>query len=303
MHELIRDWKRFWFSARPPATLSYVRVAISCVAGAWFASFINSTSAWFTPDGLLTRELSEQLLQFDQASRWQNWSPLWLSENAMLINGWLIIGLVLSLVSAIGLGGRTLLVILLLWVIAWAHRITWLQGPVEPALVASLAYLIVEPGGRLWGGPTASSNSVSLPRILPPATWQAGLALRLLQTHWWLLVAAGLLSQLASLIWWRGEGVWWLASAGRSHLLSLEMLRGQPALTNALSHGVIVAQMLALWLLIVPSARSLGIALGVLVACIYGLVADQLLYGLLLASMLISFYNSSSCDQQSRNSQ
>ena len=298
MHELIRDWNRFWFSPQSPATLNYLRATICCVAGAWFASFIGSSSAWFTPDGLLTRKLSEQMLQFDQASRWQNWSPLWLSENAMLISGWLIVGLGLSLASAIGIGGRSVLVILLLWVIAWAHRITWLQGPVEPALVAALAYLIIEPGCRLGRGPSANPNSLS-----PPATWRAGLALRLLQTHWWLLVAAGLLSQLASLIWWRGEGVWWLASAGRSHLLSSEMLRGQPALTNALSHSVIAAQMLALWLLTVPSARSLGIALGILVACIYGLVADQLLYGLLLASMLISFYNSPSCSPQSRNSQ
>lgn len=298
MHELIRDWNRFWFSPRPTATLSYVRATICCVAGAWFASFIGSSSAWFTPDGLLTRELSQQLLQFDQASRWQSWSPLWLSENAMLMSGWLIVGLGLALVSALGFGGRFVLVILLLWVIAWAHRITWLQGPVEPALVAALAYLIIEPGGRLWGGATANPNSTS-----PQTTWRAGLALRLLQTHWWLLVAAGFLSQLASLIWWRGEGVWWLASAGRSHLFSLEMLRGQPALTNALSHSVIAAQMLALWLLTVPSARSLGIALGMVVACIYGLVTDQLLYGLLLASMLISFCNSTSCSPQSRNSQ
>ncbi len=297
MQELIRDWNRFWFSSRQPVTLSYVRATICCVTGAWFASFISGSSVWFAPEGLLNNELSLRLLQFDQAPRWQNWSPQWLSESAWLTNGWLILGTALSFLGAIGLGGRVVLTMLLFWVIAWAHRITWLQGPVEPALVASLAYLIVEPGGCFWGGGALANSNSNSPRLARlQANWRAGLALRLLQTHWWLLVAAGLLSQLASLIWWRGEGVWWLASAGRSHLFSVDMLRGQPTLTNALSHGVIVLQMLALWLIVVPSARLLGITLGMLVACIYGVVADQLLYGLLLASMLLSYINHPKCD-------
>ncbi len=278
-----RDWNRFWFSPRSTNSLVYPRMAICCVSAVWFASFIGSVSAWFGSEGLLSTDLSRQLLLFDQVSFWQHWSPLWLSDNNLLPLAWLVVGLLLSVLGAAGIGGRGVLLLLLLWVIAWSHRMVWLQGSVEPALSAALAYLIVEPGSKLWG------RGGSLTRT--KSTWQAGLALRLLQTHWWLLVAAGLMMQLANLIWWRGEGVWWLASADRSHLFSIAMLRGHPSLTNFLSHAVIVAEMLALWLVIIPSARPIGLLIGLIVAGIYGLVADQLLYGALLSAMLLSFVN------------
>ncbi len=285
MHELIHAWNRYWFSPGSPRTLGYARLTICVVTAVWFGSFISSLPAWFGSDGLLNSQLSRQLMQFDQSPIWHNWSPLWISNNTTLYGAWLILGIVLSLLGATGIGGRAVLLTLLAWVIAWSHRITWLQGPVEPALVASLAYLIVEPGTRIIGNPRTKAS----PTANSSDTWLAGLALRLLQTHWWLLVAAGLLSQLASVIWWRGEGVWWLASAERSHLFSVELLRARPGITNAISHGVVVMQMWALWLVVIPTARPIGIGLGVVVACIYGIVADQLLYGALLCGMLISF--------------
>lgn len=282
MRLMWEDWERFWFAPRPRSLVVPVRIALCLTAAVWFASFLSSAAAWFAPSGLLNHSLSAQLLQFDQSPGWQNWSPLWFSDSSGLHQAWLLAGILLALVAAGGWGGRLTLALLLIWVISWAHRISWLQSGVEPVLVSSLAYLLVEPGPPLrWG-------KSSEPGALCP-TWQSGLALRLLQTHWWLLVAAGLLSQLAGLIWWRGEGVWWLAAAGRSLLLTTAWFREQPILTNAFGHAVIAVQMLALWLLLIPSARLLGIALGVLVGCIYGLVADQLLYALWLWAGLASF--------------
>jgi len=181
-------------------------------------------------------------------------------------------------VAASGIGGRLSQAVLLLWVIAWANRVVVLSGLVEPTLVACLGYLIVEPGLPLLNrSPSASS------------IWSAGVARRLLQTHWWLLVAAGLLSQLGGLVWWRGEGVWWLAAAGRSNLLNIEQLRGHPLWINGLSHTAIVVQILALWLLTLPAARPLGIVCGILVTIVYGGVADHGLLAALLLAMLISY--------------
>jgi hypothetical protein len=283
---LRRDWNEFWFSPRKLQAVTRLRVAVCGVTGIWFLSFLPTCSAWFAAEGLLPLELATQLNQFDEISGW-SWSPLWLSESVGLHYGWLYVGGLLSVLAAIGVGSRITLVILLLWVIAWAQRITWLQGLVEPALVASIAYLVIEPGGRLW----SSSDRT-------PATafhWRAGLVVRLFQTHWWLLVAAGLLSQLANLIWWRGEGAWWLAASGRSMFLTTDMLRGQASLTNALSHATCLIQMLALWLILIPSARPLGIAAAVLVAGIYAIMADQLLYAILLMAMGLSYWTQGPC--------
>lgn len=283
MRSIFNDWNRFWFSSRPTRSLVPVRLALCLVAAAWFGSFISHASAWFGTDGLLDASVSQKLLEFDQSPGWQNWSPLWLSDSSALHSAWLFIGIVLSLLGAAGVGGRITLLVLWLWIVAWAHRISWLQTSVEPALVASIAYLIVEPGNSIFDRRARAAADTER------QTWRAGLTLRLLQTHWWLLVAAGVLSQLASLIWWRGEGVWWLASAGRSNLLSVDMFRGQPSFANLLSHACIAVQLLALWLVTIPSARLIGIVLGGLVGCVYGLMADQLLYAAWLCAALVAF--------------
>jgi len=286
---LCSDWNRFWFSPRQRHAVTKLRVAVCGVTAIWFLSFLPTCSAWFSANGLVPLGLGAQLNQFDQISGW-SWSPLWLSEAIGLHYGWLYVGLLLSGLAALGVGSRITLVVLLLWVIAWAQRITWLQGLVEPVLVASIAYLVIEPGGRLW----SSANQM----VATTVHWRAGLVVRLFQTHWWLLIAAGLLSQLANLIWWRGEGVWWLAASGRSMLLTTDMLRGHASLINALSHATCLLQMLALWLILIPSARPLGIAAAVLVAGVYAVVADQLLYALLLLAMGLSYLTPGPCVQR-----
>lgn len=278
MRALIGGWNQFWFTPQPRAAMTWPRVAICLVASAWFASFWGGAPAWFSADGLLAQPLATRILAADQIPAWQVWSPLWLTQSSGLIRAWLAAGIGLSLLAASGLGGRLTLVVLWLWVVAWANRLLAISGLVEPTLIACLGYLIVEPGLPLLSpAPRAASK------------WSAGLALRLLQTHWWLLVAAGLLSQLGGLVWWRGEGVWWLAAAGRSNLLTIEMLRGHPIVINALSHAVILVQMLALWTLTISAARPLGIVFAVLVAGVYGIIADHGLLALLLLAALTSF--------------
>ena len=278
IRDVVDGWNQFWFTPRPEAYLSVPRVAICLVSAVWFASFWGSAAAWFSADGLLQSQLSAQILVADQTPAWQVWSPLWLTQSAGWMRTWLAIGVVLSLLAATGLGGRLTLTVLCIWAIAWANRLVALTGLVEPTLIACLGYLIIAPGVPLH----CHSRSAD-------STWSTGLALRLLQTHWWLLVAAGLLSQLGSLVWWRGEAVWWLAAAGRSNWFSSELLRGQASWINALTHAVIVVQILALWLLTVPAARPVGIVCGVLVACVYGGVADHGLFAALLVAVLTSF--------------
>lgn len=278
IRDMLGGWNQYWFAPRPPACMTVPRIAICLVSAVWFASFWSSAPAWLSADGLLQTRLSAQMLIADQTPAWQTWSPLWLVQSAAWLQTWLAVGVALSLLAASGFGGRLTLAILCLWAITWANRLVALSGLVEPMLIASLGYLIVDPGVPL----TVHSRTTD-------SRWSAGLALRLLQTHWWLLVAAGLLSQLGGLVWWRGEAVWWLAAAGRSNWLSVELIRGQASWINGLTHAVIVVQILALWLLTVPAARPLGIACGVLVACVYGGVADYGLYAALLLAVLTSF--------------
>lgn len=278
IRDILGGWNQFWFAPCQKTCLTMPRIAICLVTAGWFASFWSSVPGWFTADGLLHRELSAKMLIADQTPAWLVWSPLWSVQSAGWIRSWLAIGVVLSLLGASGFGGRLTLAALCLWTIAWANRLVVLSGLMEPTLIACLGYLVVDPGVPLARHSQAAQRH-----------WTAGLAVRLLQTHWWLIIAAGLLSQLGSLVWWRGEAVWWLAAAGRSNWLTIELLRGQASWINALTHVAILVQLMALWLLTVRVARPLGIVCAVLVACVYGGVADYGLMAALLLAMLTSF--------------
>lgn len=272
------DWTSYWFSPRPFHVVVPVRIAVCTVAATWFLSFWSSLAIWFGDQGILSTELSSKLIAYEGLASWQMWSPLWWSDGTLLYYAWLASGVLLSILAGLGIGGRPVMSLLLIWTIAWTHRIVWLIGPVEPALIAFVAYLIFEPGPSI------------LRRAVPAkCNWSATTAVRLLQTHWWILIAVGLASQAASLIWWRGEGVWWLAAAERSTVLSVATLTDRAYLVNAITHGFILLQVLTLWLILLRNARWIGIVLGIAVCLSIGLIADQLLYSALLAAALVSF--------------
>lgn len=281
--DIAADWNGFWFAARSATLLNGLRVGICMLAALWWLTFFASTAAWFGSDGILPVALTGKLIEFEETARWQHWSPLWWTDNVMLIRSYLCLGALLSVLAAVGLGGRIVIGMLWLCVIGWVHRIAWLQGPFEPALVALLGYLLVSPGTPLWGSRSRQGTE----------HWLYNLAVRLIQVHVWILLAAGVLSQLGNVVWWRGDAIWWLAASGRSHLLSLEWLQSSASLVNALTHGMVFVQLLTLGLLLRPSTRWLGMMVGVLSALGIGLLADQALYASLLAVSIFAFRPSS----------
>jgi hypothetical protein len=276
---MLDDWNNFWFSAAPAGAVNGLRIGICMCAAVWWLTFFISTEAWFSSDGILPVALTGKLIEFEETARWQHWSPLWWTDNLLLIRGYLAVGLLLSLMAATGVGGRAVIALLWLAVIGWVHRIAWLQGPFEPALIALLGYFLVSPGTACWG-----SN-----RPRDSKHWLHNLALCLIQVHVWGLLAAGVLSQLGNVVWWRGDALWWLAASGRSQLLSLQWLGSSASMVNGLTHATVLVQLLTLGLLLKSSTRGLGLATGLLAALAIGLLADQTLYALLLAIGLLAF--------------
>lgn len=272
------DWQSFWFQPGEVRRIIYVRVAICLWAAIWFGSFLPNVGTWFGETGILDSSMASLMIDYEGYARWQLWSPLWFLPSTGGITVFLCTGIVVSLIAALGIGGRLSLAALLLFALSLTHRIVWLIGLAEPALVAFVAYLMVEPGPPLL-------SKLSRPRTSP---W-AQTTLRLLQTHWWILIAAGVLSQMADLIWWRGDAIWWLASAQRSVLLSPEWLYRHPLQANALTHGFVCIELLTLWLITIRSTRWIGITLGVIALAGIGLLADQLLYASLMLCPLIAY--------------
>ena len=279
IEQIIRAWNRFWFSPACPSQLTALRIAVCTVVCVWFLSFIPHADAWFGPLGLLSATVGHAMIQFEGIAAWQMWSPLWWTDSKLVFQVFSACGALLSLICALGVGGRVSMSLLLLGCIALIHRIVWLSGPIEPAIVAFVGFLIVQPGTSVLSR-RSSQSQPSIP---------TNIVLRLFQTHWWILLAAGVCSQLASFNWWQGDAVWWLAASGRSNLLSLPLLGGKLWLINLLTHAMVASQILALWLISTTVARPLGILFGALACLGIGLIADQLLYAMLMGSCLLAF--------------
>lgn len=272
-----RAWQTFWFgSAWSSRAITLQRAFIGILACLWFSSFFANLESWFGENGFLNTRMASMLVEFEQFSSWQMWSPLWWFDSLIWYQAWLGVGVLLSVLSALGVGGRWSAVTLWLVAIAWVHRMGWMLGPVEPALMTLLGYNIL-----LKPKPLDSLGSIESQR-----PW-SNLGMRLIQCHGWMLLAFGLLSQLASLIWWRGDGIWWLVALGRSNLFSLEDIQDRPLLVNGLTHWVIGIQMLALWLLCTRSAKRLGFLAGCFASLSMMLLWDQILYAMLILVYLL----------------
>ncbi len=277
-------WDEIWFLPASRKPCIRTRCLLAIVSLIWFASILAQRNWYFGDHGWLENSLVRDLISQTQES-WRAsfaWSPLWYIENELLVVGYLWIGIVLSLVVFTGTGGRYTTAALWVWIVGLSHRLAWTASTAEPVLAAFVGYLIIDPGESFLASRLTKSQTRS---------WLARFSQRLIQIHCWLLLAAGLASQLANPTWWQADAVWWLAASGRSNTISPEMLRGNILLVNALTHFIVLMELGAIVLLIPKLTRPIGIGLGICVCAAYSLVADQWLYGLLLAVGIVTFFD------------
>lgn len=278
LENLKSGWNHFWFVERPASSLSPTRIAICAMIFAWYTSYWSEVAIWFGSDGILKTNLAAKLVAFDEIARWQIWSPLWWTDSEPVYYTWIVLGCITTILGGLGVGGRWTFLALFLISVSWCNRLTWLSGLTDPVVCAFAGYFILFPGCPIWDRSTNGECS-----------WMPNAVLRLIQVHAWLLLAATVLNQLIGVIWWRGEAVWWLASADQSYLFTTDLLSNRPVMVNGISHLWILCELLALWLLATRSARPFGIVFGVLSALAIGFAADQALYGLMIAAAITAF--------------
>lgn len=281
-HWFGQQWNDFWFMPTGGENLVRARVLICATAVLWCLVMFSGSRWWFGEAGWNASDLARRLSVATEGgwlSRFR-FSPLWSTSERLVFQAWAITGALLALTAAIGIGGRATMSALFLTVLFFAQRMTWATGAFEPVLVASLGYLIIDPGRAL-------AMAGGLPQ---PRRWTATLATRLLQTHGWMIIVAALVSQLANVTWWRGDAVWWLAATGHSKVLSTEMLGGHILIVNALTHGISLCTLgaaLALWF---ERLRLFGLICGCLLGAAYALISDQVLYGMIVVALLVGAF-------------
>lgn len=276
-------WDKFWFTPTDPKPLGIVRLAWSILTIAYLASWLADINVWFSSEGILATPRIAELLQSaaDEQPVYLRISPLYWIESESLLYVYLSFGIVLCLIAASGIAGRISSLLIWLFIASIVHRAPMLSGLCEPLLTVGWGYLTIHSGkeqGLFRVGTYDQSPSLA-----------ANIALRFMQIHLFAWIALSVASQSGGLVWWQGEAVWWLASEARSPALSINWLGRNPYALNALTHGVIVTQLLALFMLWPSDLRKYGL-IALWVACgLLILVSDQMLYPLALAILGLSF--------------
>jgi len=277
-------WDKFWFTSIDPKPLGIMRICWSILTIAYIASWMVDIQIWLAGDGILSNPRMAELLQSaaDEQPVWLRISPLyWLQAEWQLV-GYLLFGVLLSLVAASGVGGRLSALSVWLFVLTLIHRAPMLSGLCEPLLTLGWGYLSIHSGKEqnlFRVGIRDSQPSVA-----------ANIALRLFQVHLFAWIILSVASQCGGLVWWQGEAVWWLASEARSPALSLRWLGRNPYALNALTHGVLATQLAALFMLWPLETRKYGVFALWLACGLLILISDQLLYPVAVGLLGLSYW-------------
>lgn len=285
-------WNRFWFAPSDPLNLCVLRIVVGVFALTYHLSFTSDLVHWFGRDGLMPREMVEQVS-----------GPEGLSFRPSLLNIaddrgflWTIHFAGIAVLSAFtfGLVTRASGVLALVFVLSYVHRAPMISGELEPVLTMLLAYLCLTPCGNDYSlDRLLARRGIRLPSVLTAMLAPAALGstastvgLRLIQLHLAGLYLSMALTKLAGDTWWGGEAVWWLMARSESRLVDFSSLSSYTMLINGWSHLIVFLELafpvavwnrqLRPWLFALLSVSWLLLALltGLVAYCLLMVVAN-----------------------------
>jgi hypothetical protein len=281
-----KTWVDFWFQQSSPMTISVVRVFAACIVVAMGIESLLSMPIWISENGLVDVGISRELIGVGQ--EWDSLfrpSLLYFLTSKLSIQIYFGALIVFATLMAIGIGSRWSVAVVYVLFLGICHRIPFLIGPAEYLMSALLLYLLIDPGKILRWQRFGFSDS--------DGRFSAHLVVRLLQVHVWLWMFFALLSQLAAVIWWEGEAVWFLSAQHRS-FLSTSVLADNSILVNALTHGLIASQAIALFFLTKRLTRPLGLVFAIIAWIGVGVVSTDIFYAAVGIAGSLSFLELSS---------
>lgn len=269
----LSGWDRFWFSSAPIEWLRPIRAALAVIAFLYFASHWSQIGFWFGPDGVIADEVFARIVSATQSATQARWrlSPLFLTESVFAMRGYLVVGMALAVIVALGRGGRWAAVALWLVYLGLANRATLIAGLVELPLAFGLGYAAIAPAG-----PVADRTR----------DWTAGLAMRLLQVHTSLWIVTIVLTQLAGLVWWNGTAAFALAAPTQDRLFDLTSLLQRPMFSAMLTHLLVAMPLIGLPLAWIPRTNRYGVGILVTWWVVLGLLSSQLMYAAAMIALV-----------------
>ncbi len=232
-------WNQFWYQPSDPLLCSVLRIAVGCLTLLYLTSYSFDLLRWFGPTSMLPTETAQALSS--SASMYLKTSYFYYLQHPTML--WCIHQLGCGVVACwtFGIWSRVTNVVTFIVLLAYLNRVPQLLGPWEMALSMLVFYLCVAPTGQYLSidacrfGKSAKANTPH-DSVL---SWQATLAVRLIQVHLCGLYFTMGARMLASEIWWEGSGLAWLLVHSQEKLVDLTLLGSSEYLTTALNYVVV----------------------------------------------------------------
>jgi hypothetical protein len=257
-------WNRFWFAPSDPFNLCVIRVLTGAIALALYLTYIADLEQLFGPNGLLSENTVLHLRGsikvfsiFDYANSPSSlWFFFWAGATALAL-------------FTIGLFTRVTAVLALVAVLSLIHRGPSLARPVDDIIAMLMFYLCLGPCGAALSIDSwlrrRHQPSKSERVHLPPLSWGATVATRLIQVHLSVIYFLMAIAKLKSPVWWSGTAVWGLLAKPESRLIELPWLADPKwiYLLNAWTLAIVFFELAFSLLIWIKIARPLLLTLAV----------------------------------------
>lgn len=280
-------WNAFWFSSQSGERVGLLRIAVGLVAVLYLAAWTFDLERFLAPGGVLTVPAVSQAVSADPLYYPWRFSLMDYLPNRSALWGFHIAAIAAAVLCMLGVAGRAMTALTLVFVLSYIHRAPILMNPVEPLLTWSLLYLCIAPNSATFSLDTMWAKG----KQALGATITNNLALRLIQVHLSLHYFFVGTTQASDRTWWTGNAVWLVMAQSRTRGLDLTAIRESTFLLNGLTHLLLLmvfALAILPWNRVFRSiANWIVIPYALLVAALTGLW----IYAILLVGLQIVFWS------------
>ncbi len=276
-------WDRFWFSPASIAWSAMIRGILCLATAVYFLGAWSDAAFWYAGGGPFSPARVATFLQtsgLEDAAKWIV-SPLFLAKSAWLYHLYLVLGVLVALMVAVGRGGRFAAWALWLLLIGWANRAIILSGLTETLLSLGLFASAMAPPGPI--------SAVLSKQDRTRSDWLAGFSQRLIATQVTIVLIATFTTMLAGRVWFNGLGAYALAAPARDRTIDwTNSVLVNGIVHESLTHLIVLAIPVGLLMAWLGKTHRIGQLILVLWCLAVALLGSLWLYGLTIATMVMA---------------
>ena len=282
-------WDQFWFKPTTIDRVAAIRGVLCLVTACYFAACWSDAAFWYGEGGPLSLTRVATFLEAADVQESARWilSPLFLIESLVFYRVYLVIGISLALLVAIGRGGQLACWMLWIVLVGCANRAMILSGLTESLLSLGLFATAIAPAGSSLNRPGLQKDSSSGDWRPSSGDWRSGFSQRLVALQITLVGIATFVTMLGGRVWFNGIGAYALAAPVEDRTIDwTESLLVNPLVHESLTHLMVIALPLGLSLAWIEKTNRLGQAILCAWCLLVALLGSHWLYAITFAAMV-----------------